>query len=560
MQTPRFGNGPAWDSDPHFHVVTHPNRILVWISDRLGFVSYVSPQWPALTGIHTVSLLGHGWHAAIHPLDLPELLQTIRDAAAAAAAFRQKLRLRRHDGSHLAMVMEGQPQLDEHQAHIGFVVTCIDVSHPSEADLELDIAEERLTDLIRESQLPGLVVDSGGKIVFLNDAFCRLTRKSPSELQQQALAAALGIAGETGVVARLYPQGVQATDFPSSFETPVVRADGVNRIVSWHAIVMRNQRGQAKGAVLLGEDVTQQVETERKLLLTQRAFETTAQAMVITDERGTILSVNEAFTRLTGYPAGEAIGQNPRILQSGRHDRDFYQAMWQSIQQSGHWHGDIWDRRKDGSLYPKFLSISAIRDESGRITNYSGIFYDITERKSIEEQLDRLAHFDALTGLANRVLFFDHAESALSLARRSDHQVGLLFVDLDNFKDINDTLGHDAGDDLLKTVAERLRGCIRRHDTAARLGGDEFILLLPELDGAEMAAHVGRKVLSEISAPIEIAGRNCIVTPSIGISIFPQDASTIDELMRHADQAMYRAKAGGRAALAFYTVTPEGGT
>jgi diguanylate cyclase (GGDEF)-like protein/PAS domain S-box-containing protein len=547
MELPRFGNGPAWESDPHFRISTHPNRILISTSDPGGFVDYVNPPWSTLTGIHAVSLLGIGWHAAIHPLDLPALQAAMAAATASHAAFRERFRLRRHDGSHLWMVMDAHPRVNERSTHVGYAISCLDVTPHSESELELDLAEERLTDLIRESQLPGIALDVESNIIFVNEAFCRLSGRPSQELVYRKLGDALGLGDRSTAIARLYPEGRQSQDYPMSFETDVVRADQGRRTVRWHALVMRQFSGQAKGAVLLGQDVTHEIEAEAKLLLTHRVFETTDQAMVITDARGTILSVNKAFTRLTGYARDEAIGQNPKILQSGRHDRAFYEAMWSSIRTSGHWHGDIWDRRKDGSTYPKYLSISAIRDERGEITNYSGIFYDITERKTLEEQLDRLAHIDALTGLANRVLLYDRCEVALSLARRTGNRVALLYIDLDRFKTINDTLGHQTGDAVLKEVAERLRACIRRHDTAARLGGDEFVLLLPEITGVDDAAHVGRKVLGALSAPLVVDASHCMITPSIGISIYPDDASNLTELFGLADRAMYKAKESGRA-------------
>lgn len=550
METPRFGNGPAWESDPHFRIATHPSRILIWTSDTQGYVDYVNPQWSALTGIHSVSLLGFGWQAAIDPIDLPALRETMRHAATDRAAFRERLRIRRHDGGTLWMVVDGQPRINELGTHVGYLVTCLDVTPHSEAELEIDLSEERLIDLIRESQLPGVALDVESNVIFSNESFCRLVGRKTTDLTYQKFGTAIGVGERAAVCERIYPQGRQRADFPHSFETTLVRGDRARRTVRWHALVMRHFGGQAKGVVLIGEDVTQEIEAEQKLLLTQRVFETTDQAMVITDAGRNILSVNQAFTELTGYSAGEAIGQNPRLLQSGRHDAAFYAAMWNSIGSTGHWQGDIWDRRKDGSLYPKFLSISAIRNEHGEVTNYSGVFHDISERKAIEDELDRLVHIDHLTGLANLARLFDQGEAAISLARRTGSKVGLIVVDLDNFKTINDTIGHAGGDELLKRIAERLRACTRRHDTAARLSGDRFALLLPEIAVDDEAMHTARKVLGELARPIDVAGTDRSIAASVGVGLFPDDAENIATLHLFAEQAMREAKSAGGARVA----------
>jgi diguanylate cyclase (GGDEF)-like protein/PAS domain S-box-containing protein len=277
---------------------------------------------------------------------------------------------------------------------------------------------------------------------------------------------------------------------------------------------------------------------------------------VVTDADGTILSVNRAFTELTGYRGDEVIGANPRLLQSGHHDQAFYQSMWASLLSTGHWHGDMWDRHKDGHLYPKYLAISAIRGDSGAVTHYVGIFYDNSERKTIEERLDHLAHYDALTGLPNRSLLMDRLEQAIERARRLGLEVALLYIDLDNFKLVNDDHGHDAGDQLLKTVAQRMRACVRGVDTVARLGGDEFVVLLPETSGSQDVLTVARKLLAELSNPHDLEGHRATCTPSVGISVFPRDSHNADELMKHADTAMYRAKQGGRASFRFFQGTP----
>ena len=281
-------------------------------------------------------------------------------------------------------------------------------------------------------------------------------------------------------------------------------------------------------------------------------FEHALEGILVTDARGTIIKVNPAFTRTTGYTAEEAIGNNPKMLQSGQHDGTFYAAFWGSIESTGQWQGDIWNKRKNGEVYPEWLNISSVRDEEGRVTNYVAVFSDITERKRQEALITYQAHHDALTGLPNRVLYRDRLQQALAIARRKGTNVGVMFLDLDRFKFINDSLGHDVGDELLKQVARRLRGAVREADTVARLGGDEFTVLLPEIDGPKSAEAVAAKILEVTRKPYTLGSRELFVTSSVGIAIFPEHGQDAETLMKHADAAMYHIKEQGRAGASLY--------
>jgi diguanylate cyclase (GGDEF)-like protein len=233
-------------------------------------------------------------------------------------------------------------------------------------------------------------------------------------------------------------------------------------------------------------------------------------------------------------------------LQSNKHDRGFYLAMWQSILKNNYWRGDIWDRRKDGSCYPKFLAITAIRNDLGQISNYSAIFYDVSERKRLEERLENLAHYDALTQLPNRTLLQDRLEQALLNCDRQEQQLALLFIDLDGFKPVNDQFGHAFGDEVLKEVARRLNGHIRAVDTAARLGGDEFVVILGNIGQRENAEKIARKLITALAMPYHIAGKQAALAASIGISLYPDEKCPASELLRQADEAMYSAKKAGK--------------
>jgi diguanylate cyclase (GGDEF)-like protein/PAS domain S-box-containing protein len=281
-------------------------------------------------------------------------------------------------------------------------------------------------------------------------------------------------------------------------------------------------------------------------------FRASSQAIMTTDAKATIVSVNPAFTRITGYLPEEVIGQRPGVLKSGRHDAPFYQAMWDALLGSGSWEGEIWNRRKNGEIYPQWLTISAVRDSVGQVTEYVALFSDITRRKRQEELVWRQANFDALTGLANRSLLHDRLERALVQAKRSGRKVGLLFIDLDGFKWINDTLGHDAGDDLLIEVARRLESCVREQDTVARLGGDEFTVVVHDLTAADDLQQIGDKVVAILQRPVVLAGGPQHVSGSVGITVFPDDGEDVQTLLKNADIAMYKAKQAGKNRFQFY--------
>jgi len=286
-----------------------------------------------------------------------------------------------------------------------------------------------------------------------------------------------------------------------------------------------------------------------------RVFESTIEGIMITSTQGIIQSVNPAFTEITGYEADEAIGHTPRILHSGRQDKMFYEDMWQSLGETGQWQGEIWNRRKNGEVYPEWLSITAIHDGSGKTSQYVSLFNDITEQKENEARIAHQAYHDALTDLPNRLLFHDRLDVALAHARRNNKMLAVMFLDLDRFKNINDSLGHFAGDCLLQGVAERLTHCVRQEDTVARMGGDEFTILLSHIPQIDNAAGVAKKILDTFKQPVNIEGRELFITVSIGISVYPDDAQQADLLMKNADTAMYRAKECGRNNHQFYSPT-----
>ncbi len=292
--------------------------------------------------------------------------------------------------------------------------------------------------------------------------------------------------------------------------------------------------------------------SQRNLHLAERVIESSLEGIMITDEHANIVSVNPAFTRLTGYTPEEVIGRNPSLLSSGRHEPEFYANMWKQLRAEGHWQGEVWNRRKDGAFYPELLTITAITDRDGRLTNYAALFSDISALKESEEQIRHLAYFDPLTGLPNRRLLEDRLQVAIAHAHRNRGRVAVMFVDLDRFKRVNDTLGHAVGDRMLIEVARRLRESLREDDTVARMGGDEFLIVLSDLGGPDDTAHTASRLIEALRDPVRIGDHELIITTSIGISIYPDDTDDATTLIKNADIAMYRAKDEGRNSFQLY--------
>jgi two-component system CheB/CheR fusion protein len=283
---------------------------------------------------------------------------------------------------------------------------------------------------------------------------------------------------------------------------------------------------------------------EQKLRLIGELLGRAAEGIMITDAGARIVYVNRSFTRITGYTLKEVSGKSPRILRSGRQTATFYAHLWKSLKATGQWQGEIWNRRKDGEIYPEWLSISAVRDRTGKPEHYLAIFSDITLRKQEERELYDLATHDPLTGLPNRFLFNDQFRRALARARRARRLVGLLYLDLDRFKPVNDRLGHKWGDVLLQAVGKRLKRSVREEDMIARLGGDEFAVVLEHLSRPRDAVTMARKILRALARPFVLGGNKASITASIGISVFPIGGNNVETLLKRADDAMYEVKAG----------------
>lgn len=306
------------------------------------------------------------------------------------------------------------------------------------------------------------------------------------------------------------------------------------------------------GASIVGI-VLERSKTQESLRLFEKAYDGSEEGFMITDLNRRILSVNRAFCKTLGFNADEILGKMPNAIASGHHDQVFYTSMWESIENFGHWRGEIWNRRKNGEVFPAWLSISSVKDSSGNTTHYIGIFSDISERKTAEAQIQYLSSHDPLTDLPNRLLFKDRLENALANARHTHSLVALLNLDLDNFKLFNDSLGHAAGDALLRNVAARLKTCMRISDTVSRQGGDEFLIALTGLSDSEAVGTIAQNILEQISKPMDIDGRSLSLSCSIGAAVYPEDGENYDTLLKKAGKALHSAKDAGRNAYRFFT-------
>lgn len=307
---------------------------------------------------------------------------------------------------------------------------------------------------------------------------------------------------------------------------------------------------------LLGvyDDVTEARRAQEEMLLASMVYESSSEAMMVTAVEGNIITINPAFTKMTGYSLEEVVGKSPRILSSGQHDRAFYEAMWHSINSTGGWQGEVLDKRKNGDIYPKWLTINSVFNPDGTPHRRVALFSDISEQKKSEKLIWKQANYDALTGLPNRRMFHSSLEQEIRKAHRGNYQLALFYIDLDQFKEVNDALGHDKGDLLLIEAARRLKSCVRDSDTVARLGGDEFTIILSPLEGGTRGIdRIAQAILKRMTAPFTLGEEMAYVSASIGVTLFPDDSTQLDPLLKNADQAMYASKKQGRNRYSYFT-------
>jgi len=534
-------------SEAHFRGIFEQAAIGIVICDAAGVIERVNHRFCAIIGREARTIIGARFDEVLPPMPT-------QPAEASGPATR---RCTRPDGVEVWTHVAFSTQRDEQGTIRALLVTIQDITHLQTATSTLAEEERRLRALLSTLGEGVIVRDTHGAIVLHNAAAARIFGLEDSQMRR--------FRADSGEVKYIREDG---TDYPidtlPAMRTlrdgeghtglvGIVRGDGSTRWLWAHSQPVLDEAGALDAVVTTVADITHMREAETRLRLADKAIDHSADAIMITTAEGHILRVNPAFTRVTGYSADEVIGQTPAMFRSGRHDHAFYAQMWAAIRDSGSWQGDIWNRHKDGRLYVERLSISTVRDSADRATHYVAVFSDVTEARTKEQQYAHMAHHDALTGLPNRSLMADRLAQSLNLAQRNRRQVALMFLDLDRFKRINDTLGHSGGDALLKAVADRLEACVRESDSVGRQSGDEFLVLLPDLEDGGQAAQVAQKILSAMSQPITIDGQLIHASASIGIALYPDDAHDTNALLSHADTALYHAKAAGRNTFRYFT-------
>ncbi|WP_055009700.1 bifunctional diguanylate cyclase/phosphodiesterase [Pseudomonas caricapapayae] len=455
---------------------------------------------------------------------------------------------RRKNGETFSGLMSAQPF--EQSPTPAVLVIVRDITQLKQAQKQLQLSEEKFAKAFHASP-DGLAItrQQDGMLLEVNEGFCRITGYSEQHCLEHSTFD-LGIWVDLSERSRLIEQ-LKRHGSVRDFKARLRNADGSIRLceLSSQPLVITGD----DCLLTIARDITESRQMQEKLHLAATVFESTAEGVLITDTDQRINAVNRAFTEITGYSEAEAIGQTPRLLASGQHDSAFYASMWHQLAAEGHWQGEISNRRKDGELYPSWLTINAVRNKANRTTHFVAVFADISSLKHAQARLDYQAHHDPLTGLPNRTLFESRLQSALLHSEESGSLGAVLFLDLDRFKHINDSLGHPVGDLLLKGIAHRLKETLRDVDTVARLGGDEFIVLLPGLLQPSDAQSIANKLLACFNTPFEAGEHELYISPSIGSCVFPTDGNDVATLVKNADAAMYRSKAKGRNRVESYT-------
>ncbi|MDK6076859.1 EAL domain-containing protein [Massilia varians] len=494
------------------------------------------------------------WANIIHPEDRRMQRHAARDALAAGSAYEIEYRIIDAGGIERWVLESGQPQGEWGSEEFRVDGIIYDIS-------ERKHDEMRIEALLTEQ---GAILDN----VMFGVLFVRERRIVSANLRAEAL---FGY-GEAELVGRsteiLFPGRAEyerlwlekypkiAAGPDTGEEIQFRRRDGSSFWLLVSGCALDSARPN-EGSIWVFADITERKLAEEKLRLSATVLEHIADGVTVLDVHGRIRAINPAFTQITGYTEMEALGQQSSLTRPGRDDEPFYRQMWQDLLETGFWRGERWEKRKNGEAYLEWLTVSSVRDDSDQVTHYVCVFSDITEVKESQDKLDHLAHHDPLTALPNRLLFHDRLQHAMVRCARAGQQLAVLFIDLDRFKNVNDTLGHHVGDLLLKQVAGQLAACLREGDTLARLGGDEFIVLLEDV-GGQGAAHVAEKLMALFEQPLTVSGYELFVTGSVGISLFPQDATDLNMLIRNADVAMYQAKARGRNGYQFYAPSMSG--
>jgi len=412
------------------------------------------------------------------------------------------------------------------------------------------ITENMFQSILNRCPVGIAVIDYDGIFATVNPEYCSIYGYTPAQMLGQSFTMVFPEEARAPVLAK--HQHFLDKGGRLGGEWTVVRHDGIVLTVWTESVPFPRATGGADRLVYV-LNITEQKRNQEQMRIAATVYETSHDAIMVTDAENRLIAVNPAFTRVTGYDFADVSGSHPDIFNAANQEDCLYRDMWRRLHEDSFWIGEVWDRRKNGEPYLKELTLTVVRDLTGKVQNYVGVFSDITERKKNEELIWKQANYDAVTGLPNRHMFHDRLEVTAQQVLRSGQNMALLLIDLDHFKEVNDSLGHNAGDTLLAEVAHRIMRCVRGVDTIARLGGDEFAVIIPELNRPEQAERIARTLLASLSQSFSFEGEAMFVTASIGIAIFPHDSASLEGLLRNADQAMYAAKAAGRNCFSYFT-------
>jgi len=534
------------------------NPATIFITDAEGRFEYVNDSFLQTTGYVRDAVLGQSM-ALLSPSDASSApFAAMWAAACRGEVWKGEAQTRRSDGGLFWERVLFSPLKDRDGRITHFVAIKEDISELRSVLSRLQESEGRFR-AATAAMVEGLVViGADGRILFANPAAEAFMACPPGGL--------VGVRAADVRIDRLREDGTlyAPEDYPlirSLRDQCELRglvfglrdAQGAVRWLEFNSSLLRMEADGAPGLVATFTDITERRKTEAQLRLAFEAIRQSGEGILMTDARHVILSVNPAFEAKTGYAADEVLGRTPAFLASGRNDADFYREMQARIEETGTWQGEIWNQRKNGEAYPEWLNVSGVRDNDGPPGNYVYVYSDMTERVEAQQRIDMLAHHDPLTGLPNRVLLRDRVEQAMVQASRLQSRVALMFLDLDRFKTINDSLGHPVGDELLKEAVNRLKRCVRDSDTISRQGGDEFMIVLNDVRDGDAVARVAEHIQQQMREPVDIEGHRLSTSFSIGVSIFPDDGQDFDTLLKKADTAMYHAKEAGRNGHRFFT-------
>lgn len=551
------------ESETRFRNLAEQAPALIWMADTQNAGTWYNRRWLEYTGRTMEQELGFGWIEGMHPDDRHHCATFCQNAFDERQRFDMELRLRRADGTYGWIADTGTPRFDNNGKFLGYIGYCWDITERKLAENALAESERRFREIFDTISDAIFIHDAEtGRIIDVNRRMCEMygvTREQALACGPDVLSAGTPPYSSADVIEKIR---LARTGDTQTFDWLARAGDGH---LFWVEVSLRLALiGNLQRILAVVRDISERKHAEEELRIAAIAFET-QEGIMITDANDVILRVNHSFTEITGYTAAEAVGQTPRLLSSGRHEAAFYAAMWKCIQHAGTWQGEIWNRRKNGEAYPEQLSITAVKNDAEEITHYVATMHDITERKKAEEEINNLAFYDTLTQLPNRRMLNDRIGLAMAASKRSGCYGALMFLDLDNFKPLNDAYGHEMGDLLLIEVANRLTNCVREVDTVARFGGDEFVVMLNELhedktESAAQACIVAEKIRTTLSEPYLLTFKHkgaaettvehhC--TASIGVVVFNSEASA-EDIIKWADIAMYQAKEAGRNSIRFY--------